>query len=198
MIHFITPLYRLNNLKIIYSTIIHQTAKFNWHLIQGTNLVGCDDIQILKNDDRVKFYTLETNFKWGHEQRNFFIKNIEVNDEDWCYFLDDDNVVTSDLINECESIPNSEIDLILFSQKKGLTDQIRLYGLPGNLKLGTCDIGSFVIKYKILKQTYTLQEPYRNSDGHYCEYLNKFNSGNNFKFISDKFVRYNALSLEIT
>lgn len=198
MIHFITPLYRYNNLKIIYSTIIHQTSNFNWHLIEGSSSIGCDDLDIIKTDKRVKFYSIQSNFNWGHEQRNFFIKNIVVDDNDWCYFLDDDNVVTFDLINECEKSYNSDIDLILFSQKKGLTEQIRLHGLPNNLRLGSCDIGSFVLRYKILKNTYPLQEPHRNSDGHFCEYLNTFNKENNFKFCNNKFVRYNALSIEIS
>jgi hypothetical protein len=35
MIHFITPLYRYNNIKIIYSTIKNQVDDFNWHLIEG-------------------------------------------------------------------------------------------------------------------------------------------------------------------
>ena len=197
MIHFITPLYRLNNLKVVYSSIIHHTTNFSWHLIQGTNVIGCEDIEMLKRDDRIKFYEIKTNFTWGHEQRNFFIKNIVVPDQDWCYFLDDDNIVTNDLVHECETHFNSETDVILFSQKKGLTEEIRLYGLPGNLKLGACDIGSFVLRYKILKQTYALEEAHRNSDGNYCQYLNQFDNGNNFKFLVDKFVRYNSLSLEI-
>jgi hypothetical protein len=198
MIHFITPLYRYNNLKTIYSTIKHQVEDFNWHLIEGGSTIGEDDFSFLKDDDRVKFYKIDTLYIWGHEQRNYFITNITVDDNDWCYFLDDDNVVTYDLISECENESNSDIDLILFSQKKGLTEQIRLYGLPENLKLGKCDIGSFVLRYRILKQTYNLQNPNRNSDGHFCESLNNFNSGSNFKFIRDKFVRYNALRMEIT
>ena len=198
MIHFITPVFRLNNLKIVYSTIFNQTNNFNWHLIIGSNTVGCDDFSLLKSDNRVKFYNIHTNHVWGHEQRNYFINNIVVNDDDWCYFLDDDNVVTYDLISECEHESNSDIDLILFSQKKGLTEQIRLYGLPDNLKFGACDIGSFVVRYRILKQTHNLPVQNRNSDGNYCDHLNVFKTDSNFKFLHEKFVRYNALSMEIT
>ena len=197
MIHFITPLYRNSTIKILYYNIIHQVHNFRWHLIEGSEMVGCEPLDFLDEDSRVIRYKIETNHEWGHEQRNYFIQNIKVDDEDWCYFLDDDNIITYDLISECENPENSNIDMILFSQKKGLTEQIRLYGLPDRLRLGLCDIGSFVLRYKILKNTHPMQVPYRNSDGHYCESLNQFNTGNNTKFILDKYVRYNALSWKL-
>ena len=66
MIHFVTPLYRYNNLKVIYSTIKHQVDDFNWHLIEGSNAIGEGDFSFLKEDDRVKFYKIDTSHIWGH------------------------------------------------------------------------------------------------------------------------------------
>jgi hypothetical protein len=83
---------------------------------------------LTKEDNRVKFYKIDTSHIWGHEQRNYFITNIPVDDNDWCYFLDDDNVVTWDLISTYNEEKNSDVDLVLFSQKAGLTEKIRLYG----------------------------------------------------------------------
>ena len=99
MIHFITPLYRYNNIEIIYSTIKHQVDDFNWHLIEGKNTIGENNFDFLKDDERVKFYKIDTLHPWGHEQRNYFITDIKCNDTDWCYFLDDDNIITWDLIS---------------------------------------------------------------------------------------------------
>lgn len=198
LIHFITPLYRYNNLKIIYSTIINQIDNFSWHLIEGSNKIGEESIDSILSDSRVFYYKINTNFIWGHEQRNFFIKNTICNNNDWCYFLDDDNIVTQDLIETISSEKNSEYDVILFSQKKGLTEKIRLYGEPGCLKLGLCDIGSFAIRYKLLKNYTIPYENQRNADGHYAEHLSRIVPHNNIKYCLNKFTRYNSLSLEIS
>jgi hypothetical protein len=197
MIHFVTPLYRYNNLNIIYSTIFNQIENFKWHLIEGSKKIGDYDLDSLLSDDRIHFYKMKTNYIYGHEQRNFFIKNIKCNDNDWCYFLDDDNIITKDLVDEINDTSNLDVDVIYFSQKKGLTEQQRLWGYEGHMKLGTCDIGSFLIKYNILKNTHIPYFEHRNADGHYCEQISKID-GVRIKYKPEKFVRYNSLSTEIT
>jgi hypothetical protein len=196
MVHFITPLYRYNNIRIIYPTIFHQIQNFKWHLIEGSNKIGEESLDFLLKDNRVFYYKMKTNYVWGHEQRNYFIKNIEADDNDWCYFLDDDNVVTSDLASEIIKEYNSDYDIILFSQKQGLTDKNRLVGLIGHLSLGLCDIGSFVIRYGKLKNTIIDLENSRNADGHYCEQIARIKDVK-IKYSAEKFVRYNSLSMEI-
>ena len=198
MIHFITPLYRYNNIKIIYSTIKHQIDDFNWHLIEGNNTIGEDNFSFLKEDKRVKFYKIYTSHIWGHEQRNYFITDIHVDDNDWCYFLDDDNVVTWDLISTYNEEINSNIDLVLFSQKAGLTEKIRLYGDGEHrFDLGLFDIAYCMIRYRMLKKTYIRDVNYRNADGHYALDIRKLKNEHTFRYCPDKFVRYNSLSLEI-
>lgn len=198
MLHFITPLYRYNNIKIIYSSLKHQIDDFNWHLIEGSNKIGEESLDFLVSDNRIKLYKIETKYIWGHEQRNFFIKNIICKDEDWCYFLDDDNIITWDLIKTYNEEKFSKTDLILFSQKKGLTEQDRLFGYETNLKFGMCDIGSFLIRYKLLKETEIHHIQNRNADGHFADQINELKDKYTFKFYPERFVRYNSLSLEIT
>lgn len=197
MINFITPLYRYDNIKIIYSTLIHQVDNFKWHLIEGTNKIGCESLSFLDNDDRVKRYKIKTEHIFGHEQRNYFIKNILCEDKEWCFFLDDDTVVTADLIEVLSFENDNDVDLILFSQKKGLTEKIRLYGYEGHLKLGLCDIGSFAVRCGTIKKTKIPYESERNSDGHYAEQLKNLENIK-IKYYPDKYTRYNSLSLEIT
>ena len=191
MIHFITPLYRYNNIRIIYSTIKNQVTDFNWHLIEGSNKIGEESLDFLKSDERVKFYKIETLHVWGHEQRNFFITNIKCEDNDWCYFLDDDNVVTWDLIRTYNEEKDTNVDLVLFTQKQGLTEKERCWGYEDRLKFGTCDIGSFIIRYNLIKKTYIHGVEYRNSDGHYAGQIDNFKNEHIFKFYNDRYVRYN-------
>lgn len=197
MIHFITPLYRYNNIRIVYSTIINQIEDFNWHLIEGSNKIGEESLDFLKSDDRVKFYKIPTYYTWGHEQRNFFITSIMCDDNDWCYFLDDDNIVTWDIIKTYNEEKNTNIDFVLFSQKQGLTEKNRLFAYEDRLKLNSCDIGSFIIRYKLIKKTFIYNFENRNADGHYAEQINHYRNEHKFKFYLDRYVRYNALSLVI-
>jgi hypothetical protein len=195
-INFITPLYRYDNIPTIYENINSITSNFNWYLIEGSNKIGDTDVSHILKDSRVVYHKINTQQIWGHEQRNFFIKNIECVSDDWCYFLDDDNLITQDIIDVINDKDNSNADIILMSQKMGNTDQTRLYGLLGHLSLGNCDIGSFLIKYKIIKNTYIYNEDQRNADGHYCEQLNSINNIN-IKYLLNKFTKYNALSDKI-
>jgi hypothetical protein len=197
MIHFVTPLYRYNNIKIVYSTIKNQVEDFNWHLIEGSNKIGDESLDFLNSDDRVKFYKISTQHPWGHEQRNYFITDIKCKDDDWCYFLDDDNVVTWDLVKTYNEEKNGDVDLVLFSQKQGLTEKERLWAYEDRFKLGGCDIGSFMIRYKLIKKTLIYNIELRNADGHYASYINEFKNEHIFKFYLERYVRYNALSLEI-
>jgi hypothetical protein len=194
MLNLVTPYYRIENLMIIYSSIINQTDNFTWYLIEGSNTnLGKPNFDFIKDETRIRHHKINTKYSWGHEQRNFFLKNIECDDDDWCYFLDDDNTITWDLI---ETTNREEIstDIILFSQKAGLSEKIRLYGYEDRLSLGNCDIGSFVMRFRVAKNT-EIPESQRNGDGHYCAYLNSLKDTHKIKFYPDKFVRYNTLSL---
>lgn len=197
LVHLITPLYRYNNIRILYWSILNLTNDFNWYLIEGNDKIGEESLDFLNEDTRVHRFKMETKYKFGHEQRNFFIENIKCGENDWCYFLDDDNILTEDFINTITEEKNNDVDVILFSQKKGLTEKIRLYGNEGHLKLGKSDIGSFAIKYNIIKNTKINHEDLRNADGHYAEQIASI-PNIRVKYYSNKFTRYNSLSFDIT
>ena len=77
--------------------------------------------------------------------------------------------VTWDLISTYNQEKNSEVDLVLFSQKAGLTEKIRLYGDGEHrFDLGLFDIGSCIMRYRMLKKTYIHNISHRNADGHYA------------------------------
>lgn len=198
MIHIVTALSRYNNIEIIYSSIKHQVDDFVWHLIEGTNKTGEASLDFLKEDSRVRYYKIETSHFFGYEQRNYFITNIGAGDDDWCYWLDDDNIVTHDLITTCKEYQHTDVDFILFSQKAGLTEKIRLYG-DGihRLNLGSFDTGSFAMKYKMMKKTFINCASQHNGDGHYALSLVPLSNDHKFLYCPDRFVRYNALSLKI-
>lgn len=190
MINLITPLYRTDNIPLIYQNILSLTNDFKWFLIEGSNKIGSYDISELLKDNRVYYSKIESNYDWGYEQRNHFITGNTVSDDEWCYFLDDDNLITSDLISEL----NDDSDFILFPQKAGLTEQIRLWSSENNLGLGLNDMGNFLIKYRLLKNHIIAHIYERNGDGHFGEEMKRQINKYNFKFVQDKYTRYNCLS----
>ena len=196
LIHFITPLHKKNNLRILYPNILNLTQDFNWYLIEGKETIGCESIDSILEDNRIHYYKIKTEFIYGHEQRNYFIENIECGDNDWCFFLDDDTIVTQDLIEVAVNEKNSDFDVILLSQKQGLTERVRLHGLEGRMTLGNVDIGSFLIRYSVLKNTKIGMEHVRNSDGHFAEHISNI-PNIKIKYCPEKYTRYNSLSLEI-
>lgn len=193
MINLITPLYRYDNVPLIYQNILSLTDDFKWFLIEGSNKIGSCDISEILKDSRIHYHKINTTYPFGHEQRNYFITGNTVCDDEWCYFLDDDNLITSDLISEL----NDNSDFILFPQKAGLTEKVRLWPGENKLGLGLNDIGNFLIKYKLLKKhiIYFISE--RNADGHFGEEIKKEIKKYKFKFLEDKYTRYNCLSDEI-
>jgi hypothetical protein len=102
--------------------------------------------------------------------------------------------VTHDLISEVGNIENLKYDIMLFSQKFGLTEIKRLHGKEGHMGLNYCDIGSFTIKYSSIKNTLISPVSERCSDGYYCTSISQINNIK-IKYLDDKFVRYNSLSL---
>jgi hypothetical protein len=196
MIHFITPLYRKSNIKRLMLNLTPQIKDFTLHLIEGSVVEGSDDLSFLQEDSRVKLYKIDTQYTWGHEQRNYFIKNIGCADTDWCYFLDDDNMVTGDLVKTYyEHGSDDRLDIILFSQKAGVTDNVRLLSDgEESLACGRADIGSFLLRYRVLKKLYISYENQRNGDGHMAERLRELVTSTNFKVYPDRYVRYNTFS----
>ncbi len=199
MIHFITPLYRYDNIKRLYINLLHQLGgcNFNWHLIEGSNKLGNADLSEVLRDDRVKYYKIDTVYPWGHEQRNHFICNITCNDLDWCYFLDDDNMITGDLVDSyIEDDINLDLDVILFAQKAGVTDKIRIYVKNKNsLGCGSTDIGSFLIRYRLLKTLFIHFASERNGDGLLAESIKQvLPSDSALKIYPNRYTRYNVFS----
>ena len=164
------------------------------HLV--TPLYRYNNTPILQ-DPKVYHYAIKTQYIYGHEQRNYFLNNIETSDRDWCYFLDDDNIVTGDLVEVAQQYLDSNVDVILLAQKAGLTEKTRLYGLEGRLKLGLCDVGSVLLRCSLAKKCRFEYEFMRNADGHYAECIAQHSLPENQLYLNDKYVRYNSLSLEI-
>lgn len=195
MIHFITPFIRTENFHKILDTLNQNLQiDFQWYLIYKPEL-NINTFIANFNVPQVIFCPIEYTTPWGHEQRNFYIDNYANKHNHWCYFLDDDNIPSPDLIYTYKKYQNNYIyDLIVLSQKAGSTDMTRLCSEDGCLTLGRCDIGSFLIRGSLLSRTRLHLIDQRNCDGHMAEDLERITPRERILYLSDKFTYYNALS----
>lgn len=158
-LHIITPGFRVNFLKKIAENLAtyYKDQNFIWHLIMDQPgklkredlLPYCDVL-----GDKLKIYEeLTTFYPWGFEQRNYFTNVIANNYpvEDWCYFLDDDNLMTIDIFYMFEKYKlDSTAKYIGMSQLRYKDPQLRLWGIPDHATLGLVDIGSFLFRSETL------------------------------------------------
>ena len=199
MIHFITPFLRSENFSTIYNILTENFHNsFMWYLVYKPELRINEFIKIHSNYSQVVFCPLDYTTKWGHEQRNYYIDHYAKENNYWCYFLDDDNIPSPDLIDVYHKYQNDQTyDLIVLSQKKGSTNMDRLFAEPGCLSLGRCDIGSFLIRGTLLGMTRLHFIDQRNCDGHLAEDLARRIPENKILYIPNQFTYYNALSEDI-
>lgn len=199
MIHFITPFLRSENFQKIYDVLQQNfNNSFTWYLIYKPEPILDRFIFQNSNNPQVVFCPLDYTTTWGHEQRNYYIDNFARQNYYWCYFLDDDNIPSPDLINTYHKYKdNISYSLIVLSQKKGSTDLDRLYAEPGCLSLGRCDIGSFLIRGTLLGRTRLHFINQRNCDGHMAEDLARLARNDEILYLPNQFTYYNALSEDI-
>jgi hypothetical protein len=197
ILHLITSYSRHQNLEPIYYSIINLVQDFKWHIIEGSNkLVGKNSFDFLDDDHRVVFYKTKITSPFGHEQKNFFIENVKGKPNDWCHYLDDDTTLTQDLVDTLREEDQTDTEVVVLSQKKGLTEQTRLFGKPEYMTLGCVDTGSITLRYRIAEQHRTCID-IQGCDGHYA--VDVVNAHNRIvKYFPDRYVRYNTLARRIS
>lgn len=154
MIHIVTPCSRPQNLEKI-SPSIPQHCK--WWIIYDSKITNIPFINKANY-----LYCLETG-KVGAEGRNFFIENININDNDWIYSLDDDNIIHPDFFNSVLELLDKEYSIIHWGQLKK-DGSIRLKPKIG---LNEIDAACFMTKWKFNKNVKYITDRY-DYDGIYA------------------------------
>ena len=140
MINIITPCSRPENLDKLYNSIkeFGDKEKIWWYIVYDFE----------QGERKFKYIPWAREFWFneescvGYPQRNYALDLIE---DDWCYFLDDDNILHPDLIGEIENIVDGRIEGILFRQELSSND-IRLID-PRQCHM---DIAQFALRKKLI------------------------------------------------
>ncbi len=198
-IHLVTPGFRPEFIKRQLKYLCEfQDVGFIWHLIMDDNIEY--DIQKEDNYDKIKdkiqFYSVKTEYPYGFDQRTYFTETISLNypDSDWMYFLDDDNLPSSDVF-ECWSKYRADenTNFVLMSQLRFYNPNKRLFGRENWACLGRVDIGNFICKLKIIKG-WKMSTYLYNYDGHFVEDLKKIYN-DSFAYEDSLVALYNVLHI---
>lgn len=196
-LHFVTPGFRPDNIRrqIKYLNE-YKDEDFIWHIVMDEkikiNLESYDLYNGLKT--KINLSCIQAEYTFGFEQRNHFTKVISLNysDDDWVYFLDDDNLPSPDVF-ECykKYLTRSDIDFVVMSQIRFFNPAKRLFGRPECAKVGAVDIGSFICKLKVVKG-WEMRFDLYNYDGHFVETF-KEKLGKSFSYEESFVTLYNVL-----
>ena len=106
---------------------------------------------------------------FGNPNRNFALDNIDLEDDDWVYVLDDDNILHPKWHEVVSRNINSKYDIITWGQLTGYND-IRLCPTK-TPKIGNIDTASYMVNGKIMKTLrYSMQ---RGADGELAEQVSE-------------------------
>jgi hypothetical protein len=166
LINLITPVSRIDNLPIIYHSILRSKINdinIKWCIVIDERVVPNNKINEYKdyfkklnnNDIQIEYYSLlDINSRYGNSQRNFAFSKIT---DGWIYFLDDDTTLHPNLFKQIDSFLNEANDIIMFRQRRDKSEfpfvDVLIPDLDNiiNNGIGTVDTGQIIYNYQILK-----------------------------------------------
>jgi hypothetical protein len=154
MIYIITPCSRPENLEQI-SLSIPDNCK--WIVVYDNR------VQINTNIKNAEFLLCPNTGFVGSEARNFFLENYNIEDDDWIYSLDDDNIIHPEFYKNIEPVLDNDYSIIHWGQLHK-DNRTRLVPI---IKLNEIDTACFLVKWKYNKHIrYSITD--YNSDGMYA------------------------------
>ena len=138
----ITPSYRVDNLKKIYDTMNFDYID-EWIIVYDGNRLN-DNPYLFKSNEKVSEYLHKGDGFEGNPQRNYGLIHIK-NEDTYLYFLDDDNIIHSELYKLLDFIEPTKF--YTFDQ-----NNIRYGILHGNdVRVCGIDTAMFICHYSLVK-----------------------------------------------
>jgi hypothetical protein len=145
MLYITTPCSRPENLETISKTI---PDFCRWIVLHE------QDIVVPKIENMTTIECPKTGFV-GADGRNYFLNNFDLNDDDWIYSLDDDNIIHPDF-HLIKDLLDKDFSMIHWGQLNK-DNSPRLLPLE-KIIIDTIDAACFTSKWKYKKKTYTIQK----------------------------------------
>lgn len=204
----VTPFSRPENFERLRDSIFRNEldSRIEWHVIVDASVYTDDLHNTLKHAAAGLPVRIEcsahANACVGHAHRNFFIdyyrKEFNADGErqnDWAYFLDDDNLLHPDFIDTVTGHLVSQKCAGIFHQDL-ITGERRLNADLDNVRVCHIDMAQYVINVSRLPHEIRFIEDDYCADGHFIEALFKHVQKAEFFIIDAVLSYYNALKPE--
>lgn len=182
MIHVITAFTRKENKELMINHLEGKNIK--WTVIIGEDIKFPEWVNIFNVD-------VSSEVKYCYTRFNDYLDNIEIEDDTYYMFLNDDDFVEEGF---WEKIPEN-YDIVFVSMKRG-NNTVRpphptftLFANRENIKVGCVGLEQFIVKGKILKK-YRFDTDTGVADGLLAE---KLALNDNILYLPDAFVYFNYL-----
>ena len=141
MLYILTPCSRPYNLKEMHATIPPQAQWVICHDFYDAYIPELSNAIIMKVDKTAK---------WGVNARNHMLNTIQFKDEDWIYFLDDDNIIHEDFYKYIEFALKLDMYAMVTWAQVDNRGKRRLDPLIVP-QVGNIDTASYMVNYKFAK-----------------------------------------------
>ena len=144
MLHIITPLYRYENIELIYNSIL-RNDDIVWH-ISHSNKRDLPDLSFLK-DKNIKIYSIDCEDNEIFKKRNEILK--EINNGYFC-FLDDDTVFHENMYMKYLECSEHNFRGMLVGEQLNFKNKLRL--IASKPVFGRIDTGNVLSHHSCLSE----------------------------------------------
>jgi glycosyltransferase involved in cell wall biosynthesis len=147
MLYILTPCSRPYNLKEMHATIPPQAQWVICHDFDDAYIPELSNAIIMKVDKTGQY---------GVKARNHMLNTIPFKDEDWIYFLDDDNIIHEDFYKYIEFALKLDMYAMVTWAQVDNRGKPRLHSLV-KPEIGAIDTASYMVNYKFAKNLIMVQ-----------------------------------------
>jgi hypothetical protein len=146
MLNIITPCSKPQNLDLVYESIRENTDTL-WHICFDLNHgIPIEVIRRWHNVPNTKVYVSSSPSAMGNPERNLVLFGGQIPDEDWVYFLDDDNLLVPRFAETMRNLESQFVD------KEGfIFEQFCQFGIRVvDVRVGCIDQAQYILKRKFI------------------------------------------------
>ena len=167
MLHIITPLYRFENLELIYNSIL-SNDDIMWHISKSNKREELKN-DFIKKDKRIVLYNLNVDDHAMGKKRSDVLKKI--NSGYFC-FLDDDTIFHENMYIKYKECEEHNFIGMLIGEQLTNNNKTRLIAHPP--KHGLIDVGNVLSHTKCLKNCEWPIKPWSGNDYLFWESVYNF------------------------
>jgi hypothetical protein len=157
MLHIITPLYRFENLELIYNSI-YANDDITWHISKSNKRENIN-LKFIKNDKRIKLYNVECEDNEIGKKRMYALSNVK---NGYFCLLDDDTIFHENMYIKYRECLEQNFKGMLVGQQINIKNKLRL--IASRPVFECIDTGNVLSHYLCLSKVSYPKNPWIGND----------------------------------